>query len=756
MLVPRAHPKHTMTKTQASQRPPRLLAASALVFSALTLAALHSASAASPEVATLPAAEVKNVPSSFHGTVVPDPYRWMEDVKSPQSQSWLKGQGAVARSVLDRIDGREAIAQRLAELADAQGDAVRGVMRLPGERYYYFKRKVGEKQFKLMMRLGLSGTEQLLVDPEVATQRSGVPHAINYFKPSWDGKHLAYGMSAGGSENATLYVMEVASGKPVGTPAPRVYDAGVHWLPDSRSYTYTQTVDMKPGQPVTETYMDARVLWQRLGSAEPVAVFGPTVTTSLGLVRLDVGQLYTVPGSKWVVARTTDTTVPEGKLFAARLAELGTAKLRWQPLATEADKVVDIALQGDGLYVMTQADAPRRKVVRVNLNKPVAVALAQVVAAEPKEGALQGFELTPTALVAQVRQGTQLLLRRYATNSARGDIQGKNLPAPAAGTAWLTGAPAQDSETLLYGFSSWTEPLRWVRLKNGRNTDVNFGQRAVPPNLPEVVITDVQVESHDGVLVPMTILHKKGLALDGRNPVLLDGYASYGFSMSAGFSIETMAWIERGGVMAIINPRGSGVHGDKWHRAGFKTTKSNTWKDGIAGAKYLIAKGYGSAKTMGITGTSAGGIFVGRAVTEAPELFAAAIFNVGMMDTIRSEESANGITNISEFGTVKDAAEFKALLEMSTYHNVKDVQAYPGVMLVHGMNDPRVDVWQSGKTAARLQAAQTGLPKPGTTLLRLDDQAGHGTGSTHTQRQAMSADMQSFLLWQMGKLGLKD
>ena len=283
--------------------------------------------------------------------------------------------------------------------------------------------------------------------------------------------------------------------------------------------------------------------------------------------------------------------------------------------------------------------------------------------------------------------------------------------------------------------------------------------RRLPAGLPEVVVTDVNVESHDGMKVPMPILHKKGLALDGRNPVLLDGYASYGFSTSAYFSTSTMAWIERGGVAAFINPRGSGVHGDEWHRAGFKTTKPNTWKDGIAGAKYLIAKGYGSAKTMGITGTSAGGIFVGRAVTEAPELFAAAIFNVGLMDTVRAEESANGVTNISEFGTVKDPAEFKALLEMSTYHAVKDGTAYPGVMLVHGMNDPRVDVWQSGKTAARLQAAQAGLPDPSQarpTLLRLDAQAGHGMGSTHTQRQALAADMQSFLLWQMGKLGLKD
>ncbi|MDP2007965.1 MAG: prolyl oligopeptidase family serine peptidase [Rubrivivax sp.] len=708
--------------------------------------------AATATFAAPPVAEVKNVPGVYHGTTVPDPYRWLEDSKGASAQAWLKGQGAAARSVLDRIDGRDAIAQRLAELADAQGDAVGSVMRLPGERYYYLKRKVGEKQFKLVMRQGVAGAEQVLVDPEVETQRSGVPHAINYYKPSWDGKHLAYGMSAGGSENASLYVMNLASGKLLGAPVPRVYDAGIHWLPDSRSYTYTQTVDLKPGQPVVETYMDARVLWQRLGAAKATPVFGPTVTPRLGLVRLDVAQLHTVPGSRWVVARTTDTTVPEGKLYAARLADLGKPGIRWQRLAAEADKVVDIALQGDGLYVMTQAGAPRRKVVRIDLNQPVALAQAPVVAAEPREGALQGFDLTPTAVITQLRLGTSVLLRRYA----RGDAQGVNLPAPAAGAAWMSAAPAQDSEKLLYVFSSWTEPARWLRLEDGRNTEVSFGLRRVPAGLPEVVVTEVNVTSHDGVRVPMTILHKKGLALDGRNPVLLNGYASYGFSMSAGFSTNTMAWIERGGVSAVINPRGSGVHGDEWHRAGFKTTKSNTWKDGIAGAKYLIEKGYGSAKTMGITGTSAGGIFVGRAVTEAPELFAAAIFDVGVMDTVRVEESANGITNISEFGSVKDPAEFKALLEMSTYHAVKDGTAYPGVMLVHGMNDPRVDVWQSGKAAARLQAAQAGLPNPRPTLLRLDAQAGHGMGSTHTQRQAMAADMQSFLLWQMGKLGLKD
>ena len=213
-----------------------------------------------------------------------------------------------------------------------------------------------------------------------------------------------------------------------------------------------------------------------------------------------------------------------------------------------------------------------------------------------------------------------------------------------------------------------------------------------------------------------------------------------------------MVWLEQGGVLAFANVRGSGVYGNDWYQAGFKATKSNTWKDGVACAQYLIKLGYATPKTLAVTGGSAGGIFVGRSITSAPELFAAAIFNVGMMDTIRSEESANGITNISEFGSVKNAAEFPALLEMSTYHNIKDGVAYPAVLLVHGMNDPRVDVWESGKAAARLQAASTS-GKP--VLLRLDLQAGHGMGSTATQRYAMAADIYSFLLWQMGRAQLR-
>jgi prolyl oligopeptidase len=252
--------------------------------------------------------------------------------------------------------------------------------------------------------------------------------------------------------------------------------------------------------------------------------------------------------------------------------------------------------------------------------------------------------------------------------------------------------------------------------------------------------------------VPLAVLHRKGLVRDGRAPTLLDGYGAYGSTTEAYYDPKLMAWLERGGVMAFVNPRGSGAYGDEWHRAGFKTTKPNTWKDGIAVARWLIAQGYASPATLGVEGGSAGGIFAGGAVTEAPGLFAAAVFNVPVMDAVRAEVSANGATNTSEFGTVKIESEFKALLAMSPYHQIRDGTAYPAVLLVHGLNDPRVDVWHSAKAAARLQQASTS-GKP--VLLRLDAQAGHGIGSTAQQAHAMRADEWAFMLWQMGRLGLK-
>jgi prolyl oligopeptidase len=271
-------------------------------------------------------------------------------------------------------------------------------------------------------------------------------------------------------------------------------------------------------------------------------------------------------------------------------------------------------------------------------------------------------------------------------------------------------------------------------------------------DVPGYQAIEVKVKSHDGVEVPLSIICRKDIKLDGTNPTLLGGYGSYGFSESAYFDTTDLAWLERGGVLAVAHVRGGGEGGKEWHLAGQKLTKHNTWKDFIACAEYLIREKYTSPQKLAGQGGSAGGILIGRAITERPDLFAAALIDVGAVDTIRFETTINGPPNVPEFGSISTEDGFKGLLAMSPYQNVKDGTKYPAVLLCHGINDPRVDAWMSAKMCARLQAASaSGKP----VLFRVDYDAGHGIGSTKTQRQQMKADQWAFLLWQMGEAGFE-
>jgi prolyl oligopeptidase len=717
----------------------------------LTLAAAAIAAIASP--ATPPVAPVRDTAESMHGVTVHDPYRYMENVKDPEVLAWMKAQGDYARQTLDAIPGRAEMLQRVSQLSKMTGDAISEMIRMPGDKVFYLRRNKDDRQYKLVLRD--KGVDKVLVDPDaLAAKAGGVPHAIDYFMPSWDSRYVAYGVSAGGSENATLYILDVATGQSVGEPVPRVVQHQVAWLPDSKSLTFNQLRQLGPEDAESEFYLDSKVMWMKLGApaSEAKAVFGPTVNKQLGLVRLDVGSLVFSPDSPWVIARTTDTTRLEASLFLARVSDFGNGDIPWKRIATPEDQIVEIHLKGDDLYLRTLKGAPRSKIMKLDLRKPELKLASQVIAA-PEGEVIEGINLGRTAILVALRHGQQIGLREYAYGSSTG--RQLQLPAPGAAHIGMNELadpydpdPAHAHDDWIVGFTSWTKPRQVLRVTAGRAVDAKFTAPVNVTGVPELQVTDVLVPSWDGVKVPMTILHRKGLKLDGNSPTLVIGYGSYGLSETAHFSPADYAWYERGGVTAYVNVRGSGAFGEDWHLAGFKQTKPNTWKDGIAATQYLQAHGYGSPKTTAILGGSAGGIFVGRAVTTAPQLYAAAIFAVPMMDGIRFVQSANGITNVSEFGSPDKPDEFKALLEMSTYHQIKDGTPYPAVLFIHGMNDPRVDVWESAKAAARMQAA-TNSGKP--ILLRLDAQMGHGIGATATQRDAMIADIDSFLLWQMGK-----
>ena len=305
-----------------------------------------------------------------------------------------------------------------------------------------------------------------------------------------------------------------------------------------------------------------------------------------------------------------------------------------------------------------------------------------------------------------------------------------------------------DADGAIIALAAWTRAREIYRVDGSGNV-VNTGLQPLGPfDAPsDLTATEVLVRSHDGAMVPLSIVHKRGVKLDGTNPTLLYGYGAYGITEEPGFTAGRLAWLERGGVYAVANVRGSAVYGEDWYKAGFKTTKPNTWKDFIACAEYLIAQNYTVPTKLGIFGGSAGGILVGRALTERPDLFAAVVPVVGVLDAVRAETTANGVPNIPEFGTVKKEDEFRALLAMSSYHQVRDQTPYPAVLFIHGVHDPRVNAWQSSKMAARLMAASTsGRP----ILLDLDYEAGHGVGSTKTQRQQQTADIYAFVLWQTG------
>lgn len=697
-----------------------------------------------------PRAPSRPVVDNLFGVTVADPYRNLEDAKSADTRAWLKAQGEHAADVLARIEGRDAMMQRIAALGRSAGDQIRDVVRMPGNKIYFLRRKAGENQLKLVFRDGLAGPERVLVDPEAMTRATGVPHAINYFEPSWDGTMVAYGVSAGGSEDASMVVLEVATGKALTAPIPRVYQGLVNWAPDSRTLTFNQLRALPPGAADTETYLDTTVfaIEPRTPGSRPRPLFGPLVNPELRLERLDVAGVAFAAGGRYMLARTTDTTLPEGRLYVAPVARLGAARIKWRQLATAADKITQVEMRGDTLFLRTYAGAPRGRVLALPLRDPVLARAVEVIP-EPRSGVLEGFTLARDALYADVQEGFNVRTRRF---DRAGDRHGVDAAPGLAGTTSVVADPARAyADAWLYNVT-WTEPRRLLAVARAGIRDTGLLTGVRPAGTPELEVSEVLVKSHDGVMVPLAILRRKGLARGGDNPTLLFGYGAYGSSYSASYEPRNAAWLEKGGVLAFANVRGSGAFGDAWYRAGFKSTKANTWKDGVACARYLIEQGYASPKTMGIWGTSAGGIFVGRAVTTAPELFAAAVFDVGVMDAVRAEDSANGITNVSEFGSAKVATELPALLEMSTYHHIKSGTAYPGVLFIHGLNDPRVDVWQSAKAAALLQAS-TSSGKP--VLMRLDAQAGHGMGSTDEQRSSKLADAYSFLLWQFGKSAAK-
>jgi prolyl oligopeptidase len=720
------------------------------LLAAVTLGAHAQAHTSLP--AAPPAAPVREVTDDYFGKKVVDPYRWMEDMRNPELLGWMKAQADYTRAALDGAPGRQAALDRLTALNESARARVRSVRRSQGDRYFYLKAQAGENVSKLYVREGLAGKETLLLDPEKVSAGPEEHLTISYYEPSWDGRLAAVGLAPNGSERSVVRIVDTSSGRETGEVVDRAWFGGVSWLPDGRSFLYNRVQQLPDGAPPTELEQKSRVYLHAVGTSpeKDRAVFGHGVSPKVDVGPTLLPFAIASPASPFAIAAATTGVGGGAAVYAAPLASLGDAEVPWRKVCDAADEVTDYAARGDDLYLVTSKGAPRYKVVRVDLRDPDLAAARTVVPASEAVvgGGWAGLNVLTVAedalYVQQLDGGVGRLLRVPFAGGARaervdlgfeGTIQAASADPRLPGvvvqmTSWVS-APA------VYAYDP----------KTGRTSDTGL-QPLGPLDRPaDLEAVEVKVESADGTPIPLSIVHKRGLKLDGNNPTLVHGYGAYGISQLPSFDPKLLAWYERGGVYAVAHVRGGGEYGAEWHLAGQKRTKPNTWRDFIACAEYLVRNKYTSPARLAGMGASAGGILIGRAITERPDLFGAAIVMVGLNDMLRFETTANGVPNVPEFGSVGTREGFETLYEMSPYHHVRGKTAYPAVLLMTGINDPRVEPWFSAKLAARLQAA-TSSGRP--VLLRVDYRSGHGVGSTKRQIVDEMADMMSFLLWQFG------
>ncbi|MBB5203498.1 prolyl oligopeptidase [Inhella inkyongensis] len=700
-------------------------------FGVLLMGATASAVLASTPYPDTP---VRPVQDRYHGVTVSDPYRWMEDMRSAEFQQWLKAQAQYASAGLQTLPGRTALRERLGQLMDA-GVSTGGYAPTAGQ-ILFLKREPGQNQRRLWLREGLAGPERQVLDP---LNVPGLPgkHSIDFYSASPDGKRVALGLSAGGSEDSTLVVLDLARGELLSERIPHagLNQYGVSWLADGSGFFYNR-------HPQDERYNKSAVYFHRLGAdwKQDRPVFGWGTGRGQGQFEIaDLPYVYASKGSRWAVAELLHGDAVDRSYFVAPLADLLQGQARWKRVIAPKDRVTKAVLDGERLLALSQRQDPRRAL----LVYPAAGGKPQTLLA-PSQQVLLEIEKGEGQLLVRGLDGGVSRLTQLDLN---GKAAPQTLTLPFEGTVREMAA-LPDGEWLLR-MDGWVNPAQTLVVRAGQPARAVDLQPQASYPLEGLSAERVMVKSHDGVQVPLSIVHPKGHAGMAR-PTILTGYGAYGMVMEPGFRPSRLGWLEQGGRFAVCHVRGGGELGEAWHRGAHIVNKQNTVSDFIACARYLIAKGYTSPQLLAGTGGSAGGITIGGAINQAPELFAAAQAAVGVSDMLRMELTPNGAPNIAEFGTVKSPRHFKAMFALSPFHNVKDGQVYPAVIVTTGANDPRVDAWMPAKFAARLQAATAKNAAPKPVWLRVDYEAGHGMGSSVSSQLDEQADVWSFFLWQMG------
>jgi len=697
---------------------------------------------AAPETAKHPVTDV------YHGVRVTDDYRWLENWQDPAVQQWSDAQNLRTRSYLDKLPSRPAIRARVEELMSGSTGSYYDVKYQAGLIFARKSQPPKERAVLVSLRSADAPTsEKIIVDPGTISRSGSL--SIDYFTPSIDGKLVAVSLSENGTEDGTARVFEIDSGKELSDRVPRANGptaaGSIAWKADGSGFYYTR-YPQGDERPKKDWNFYQQIYFHKLGtdSREDTYVIGKEFP------RIAEVLLDSTDDGRYILASVANG---DGGEFAHYLMDPAG---KWTQVTKFEDSVVSARMGSASLYLLSRKNAPRGKVLRVPLDNPNLAAAVEVVAQTPG-----GMSSSPESSRASIAQIAPTRSRLYVVDQVGGPsrvriFQGENGSAsfrmigevPQAAISSVSEVVPLEDDDVLLSTATWLQPAAWYRVdsKTGEATRTAMASTS-PIHFDDAEAVREFATSKDGTRVPLNIIRKKGTKLDGRNPVLLEGYGGFGISMYPHFvGALGRIWLDHGGIFVVANIRGGGEYGEEWHHEGNLTHKQHVFDDFIASAEYLIRTKYTSRARLAILGGSNGGLLMGAALTQRPDLFRAVVAYVGVYDMLRFELDPNGVFNVPEFGSVSNLEQFNALYAYSPYQNVKNGTAYPAVLFATGANDGRVNPYHSRKMTARLQAANR---SDHPILLRTSANTGHGSG-TRSQAIEEYADVFAFLFDQLG------
>lgn len=680
-----------------------------------------------PTVPQAPSSRIDPVSEHMHGHEIVDPYRWLEDAKSPDTVAWVEAQNAYTRDLLDRVPGRDRIQRRLTELLSI------GVITAPhprGDRSFYMRREGTQNQPVLYVRDAGDGVDRVLVDPNEMSAEGTV--TIDWWYPSRDGGYLTYGISANGDEWSTLHVMDVATGRILPDRIERTRYSSVAWLPDATGFYYTRYP--RPGDvPAGEENYHSRPFFHRIG-ADPAD--DPEVT-GVELAPEDHVDLSVSPDGSYLMM-----TVAHGwERSDLWLRDLTATEAGWIPVAVGYDALFGAEIADDTLYILTNLDAPHYRVYTAGAGRPDREHWTEIIP-EQADAVLETITLTGGRIAARYLKNATSALSLFEPDGS----QVAEVALPMLGTvSTVTGE--WGSLECFYAFESFSLPPTIYRLSPVDGSSAEWMSVEAPVHPEDYTVTQEWYTSTDGTQVSMFLVHRTDLDRSRAQPALLTGYGGFNISRTPQFARSMYLWLEHGGIYALPNLRGGGEYGEDWHRAGMLDRKQNVFDDFIAAAEYMIDGGYTDRDRLAISGGSNGGLLVGAALTQRPDLFRAVMCAVPLLDMLRYDRFLIARLWIPEYGSADNPEQFQFLYAYSPYHHVTNGTSYPAVLFTTAESDTRVDPLHARKMAALLQAASAS-ERP--IMIRIETQAGHGIGKPLIKLVEEQTDFWAFIFWQLG------